>query len=225
MYIAHARDIKQFLEKKFDGLQNIFAENIRLDVEPTGPQISLKYIFRVQPDPTRLEPEATTALGNLSVGDSMILLLEFMIEGLGEGDQPLKILEGDVRYEIAGRMIPAARTRSLIEVPISDDHVPGSPPQEIIHAMSRLTLYRMQEQVRTDLEAGEYEAATRRLRHMATHILAAGEHELGSTILSEAARLENDVRRTRTLKKSIMYGTKSLIPVDSPQPMRGRKDT
>jgi Ca-activated chloride channel family protein len=187
------------------------------------PDISLRYIFRVQPDPTRLEPQVSTALGNLSIVDPMVLLLEFMIGRIDDAEQFLRILEGEIRYEIAGRMIPAARLRLMIELPVTDEHVPETSPPEIIQAMSRLTLYRMQEQVRNELEAGEYEAATRRLRHLATHVLAAGEHELGSTILSEAARLENGARRTRTLRKSIMYGTKSLIPVDISQTIQGRK--
>jgi len=223
MFIAYARDIKQFLEQKFDGLQNIFAENIRLEITSAQSEVSLKYIFRVQPEPTRLEPQASTALGNLSVAEPMVLLLEFLIEPIGEADSIVRVLDGEVRYEIVGRMIPAARARMELELPVTKDHVPETPPQEIIQAMSRLTLYRMQEQVRADLEAGEYEAATRRLRHMATHVLAAGDHELGSTILSEAARLESGAHRTRTLRKSIMYGTKSLFPVNLSQTIPGRK--
>jgi Ca-activated chloride channel family protein len=223
MFIAFARDIKQFLEQKFDGLHQIFAENIRLEMASGRPETSLRYIFRVQPEPTRLEPQESTALGNLSATEPMVLLLEFMIESLAEAGDSVRILEGEVRYEIAGRMIPASRTRLLIELPVSGDHVPETPSPEIIQAMSRLTLYRMQEQVRLDLEAGEYETATRRLRNLATHVLAAGEHELGSTILNEAARLESGAHRTRTLQKSIMYGTKSLFPANLSQTAQRRK--
>jgi Ca-activated chloride channel family protein len=223
MYIAFARDIKQFLEQKFDVLQNVYAENIRLELEGAAPGVSLKYVFRVQPEPTRLEPQPTTALGSLATGESMVLLLELLIEKIGDQDESLTLLDGEIRYEIAGRMIPAARIHTRVELKVNAGGVPETPPPELIQAMSRLTLYRMQEQVRSDLEVGDYEAATRRLRHLATHVLAAGEHELGSTILSEAARLESGIRRTRTLRKSIMYGTKSLIPTDSAPAVQTRK--
>ncbi|HUF38065.1 MAG TPA: VWA domain-containing protein [Anaerolineales bacterium] len=223
MFIAYARDIKQFLEQKFDDLHKIFAENIRLDLDPSSPEVSINYIFRMQPEPTRLEPQQSTTLGNLGASETLVLLLEFMIEPTGMIDEPLRIISGEIRYEIAGRVIPAGRAHLSIDLPIKSETLPEFPPPEIVRAMSRLTLYRMQESARTDLEAGNYEAATRRLRHMATHVLAAGDHELGSTILTEAARLESGAHRTRSLGKAVMYGTKSLLPLVEPQADPDRK--
>ena len=222
-YIAYARDIKRFHEDHFEGLQQIYAENVRLEIGDPAPAASLTYAFRVQPEPTRLEVGPVVSAGNLRVGETMVLLLEFKIAGTDEEIGRIEVLNGQLRAEITGRSVPTTRVPIKIELPVSNEVSPGNPPAELVQAMSRLTLYRMQEQVRADLEAGQFDTATRRLRHMATHVLASGDNELGSTILSEAARLESGARRTRKLEKAIMYGTKALFSSDVSKTLRSEK--
>lgn len=77
--------------------------------------------------------------------------------------------------------------------------------------MSRLTLYRMQEQAKQDLEAGNIEQATRRLRFLATHLLAQGESSLATTVLGEAGRIERNSSLSDEGEKRIKYGTRALL--------------
>jgi Ca-activated chloride channel family protein len=79
-------------------------------------------------------------------------------------------------------------------------------------ALSRLSLYRLQERARKESESGQYEAATRHLRHLATRLEAQGQHELSKTAVLEAQRLEETHIPSRDSEKKIKYGTRALLP-------------
>jgi len=81
--------------------------------------------------------------------------------------------------------------------------------------MSRLTLYRMQEQANKELESGEYHAASSRLKNMATHFFAHGAPDLAKTALKEAKNIQKQNQISDEGQKQIKYGTQALfLPVD-----------
>ena len=88
---------------------------------------------------------------------------------------------------------------------------PQPPPKIILEAISRLTLYRMQEQARKEFDAGEYEEASTRLQNMATHLFSTGEVELAKTVLKEAQNIQNRKKYSKEGQKRIKYGTRALI--------------
>lgn len=211
VYISNPRDIQSFLELKIDGLQQIYGENLLLDAGRLGSGVEIQYAFRVRPGPTRLESGEKIALGYLRLNEPLVLLLEILLSHSSEAGSQLQVLNGSIQCEIPARKVPASRARIAISLPVAQDNRPEAPPQPIIEAMSRLTMYRMQEQTRRDLANGNFDAATNRLRRLATRVLASGDTSLASTILKEAHRLETDSRRTQRLEKAVMYGTKTLI--------------
>ena len=54
------------------------------------------------------------------------------------------------------------------------------PPAEIVEALSHLKLYRLQEQARLEVSAGEFDQASEHLHRLATHLLSQGERGLGA---------------------------------------------
>jgi Ca-activated chloride channel family protein len=82
---------------------------------------------------------------------------------------------------------------------------------QILDALSRLALYRMQEQASDSIKRGDFEAATSRLERLATRLLAMGQGALATQVLNEA----NVVKTTHMLsaegKKTIKYNTRILI--------------
>ena len=56
------------------------------------------------------------------------------------------------------------------------------PPPEIVQALSRLMLYRMQERARKEIEKGNIDTATRHLQNLASNLLSQGERSLAQTI-------------------------------------------
>jgi Ca-activated chloride channel family protein len=81
----------------------------------------------------------------------------------------------------------------------------------MLSALSRLTLYRMQERARAEADAGNYEAASRHLHNLATHLLSQGEQQLAKTALLEAEHLERMHSWTASGNKAIKYDTRALL--------------
>jgi Ca-activated chloride channel family protein len=93
----------------------------------------------------------------------------------------------------------------------SNDVGNEAPPPAIVQAMSRLTLYRMQERARKDVGDGRIPEATRRLQNIATHLLAQGNRELARTVLAEANYLQQHQTFSEDGEKNLKYGTRNLL--------------
>jgi hypothetical protein len=95
--------------------------------------------------------------------------------------------------------------------PVKENHVAEPPSLAITKALSRLTLYRMQDQAQKEVSQGQLAKATRRLEHMATHLLAQGENELAKTVLTEAQNINIKGRFSDEGRIQIKYGTRALL--------------
>lgn len=90
-------------------------------------------------------------------------------------------------------------------------------PETLLQALSRLTLYRMQEKARQEIATGEVSRAARRLQYLATHLLAKGERSLARTVLLEAEHLQRIHQLSGERGKQIKYGTRSLLMLPEPR--------
>ena len=94
---------------------------------------------------------------------------------------------------------------------IKDSPAPEPPPAAIIQAISKLTLYRIQEKARAEVSAGEYDKASNHLQKLATHLLAQGERGLAHTIMLEVDHIEKEKSFSESGEKQIKYGTRALV--------------
>ncbi len=209
-YVADPRDIKRLMELKFKGLNQVFAENTTLSLH-LSPDVEIHYAFRLNPEPAKFSAEMPLNLGNIQSDSGLTIVFEIFVKKIPSHSSMI-LMDGTLRYEIPSRIIPTIRVPISISRPIDNANSPQKPPpQKIVQAMSRLTLYRMQEQAKQDLEAGDIEQATRRLRFLATHLLAQGETSLATTVLGEAGRMERDSSLSDEGEKRIKYGTRALL--------------
>ncbi|NOG49830.1 MAG: hypothetical protein HND48_10625 [Chloroflexi bacterium] len=81
----------------------------------------------------------------------------------------------------------------------------------ILDALSRLALYRMQEQANDAIRRGEVEEATRRLEKLATRLLAIGQQALATHVLHEAHIVKTTHMLSAEGKKTIKYNTRLLV--------------
>jgi len=88
----------------------------------------------------------------------------------------------------------------------------------LVQALSKLTLYRIQEKARAAVKQGEYAKAAQNLQRLATHLLGQGEQALAHTILLEVENIEKNQSFTESGEKQIKYGTRALL-----LPSGGRK--
>lgn len=85
------------------------------------------------------------------------------------------------------------------------------PPAEIVQALSRLMLYRMQERARKEIEQGNTDNATRQLQALAANLLNQGERSLARTIMLEVDSLQQKNTLSNEGSKKIKYGTRALF--------------
>jgi Ca-activated chloride channel family protein len=210
-FIAEPQDIKKLLLEKFNSLAQVYAEEMNLVTEPVdGAQLS--YAFRLQPDPGLIMVDETTLrLGPILQDTSTRVIFEYIIHPTAVKSDLATILEGILNVSIASSefLIPGFRMR--LQRPVLDAADADSPPPEIVQALSRLMLYRMQERARNEIEKGNIEAGTRQLQTLAANLLSQGERSLARTIALEVDRIQKEKGISAEGGKKIKYGTRALF--------------
>jgi Ca-activated chloride channel family protein len=140
--------------------------------------------------------------------------LEFLIDPVRTNISRLILAEGNFRFDIPKYSIQQYRLPLTLMRPVSNSYQMEPPPHTIVEAMSKLTLYRMQEKVRENVAAGEIESAAQSLQNIATHLLSRGETDLAKTAILEVQNIKHQNRLSQEGEKEIKYGTRSLLLSD-----------
>jgi hypothetical protein len=109
-----------------------------------------------------------------------------------------------------------ARLFPKLVLPVVDEIRNDQPPDDIVRALSRLTMYFMQERSREDVKVGSYVKATRRLNYLATRLLAEGEVRLANRVFSESETIQKTHKFSQDGEKELKYGTKQLLALPNP---------
>jgi Ca-activated chloride channel family protein len=210
VYAASPKDIGEFFTLKFDRLSTTFADNVSMQLTK-GTNVDLRYAFRLSPDPGPLSTELEINLGNIPLGPSLTVVLEFAIDSIPPDVDTFTLAEGSIKMDIPTRTIPTTTSRFAFILPVGVDPDMDPPPQALIKAMSSLSLYRLQEQARQELADGEVVKGTTRLKNLATQLLLAGEAELAQTVMLELKQIETGSILSEEAEKRIKYGTRALL--------------
>jgi Ca-activated chloride channel family protein len=214
-YIAQPQDIKRLLLEKFNALAQTYAEDVTLDTTFLE-GVELTYAFRLQPDPSPIAlGEDTLHLGPILQDASTQVMFEYIIHPKAVKSETLIILDGILKVAIASQVMPVPPFRMRLRRPVSDSPEAEPPPPQIVQALSRLMLYRMQERARKDIQKGNIDSATRHLQTLASNLLIQGERSLAQTIFLEVDNLQKQNALTIEGSKKIKYGTRSLINAPS----------
>ena len=210
-YIAQPQDIKRLLLEKFNALAQVFAEDVTLDVTPVE-GMDLTYAFRLQPDPSPVPLEKTLLrMGPILQDTSTRILFEYIIQPKAVKSEKVTFLDANVKVSIASRPLPVPAYRMQLTRAVSDSPEPDSPPPQVVQALSRLMLYRMQERAHKEIEKGHIDTATRQLQTLASNLLTQGERSLAQTIMLEVENLQQKNTLSDEGSKKIKYGTRALF--------------
>ena len=198
------------MEKKFRQLAKVFAENIELKIQPS-PHVDLSYIFRLQPNAAHLPLENPLQLGIILRDQPLSLLLEFTVSPSAVIDDVANLLRGSLKFEIPSQALPSQPMRVRVFREITDVASLEPPSPTLVHALANLNLFRMQETAQEEVAAGKYNEASRRLQHLATHLLSHGERSMAKTVLLEAENLQKQQSFSEEGRKNIKYGTRALL--------------
>jgi Ca-activated chloride channel homolog len=210
-YISKPQDIQRLLMAKFNDLANIVAEDVLLDFTLGGEGIQLNYAFRLQPDAGPLSLESPMHLGPILQDTPLTVLFEFVIKPEASQAEVIPLLNGSLKVAMATQPVPLPPIRLELVREGAAAAGDDTPPLSILRALSRLTLYRLQERAHEEAVDGHYQDATRYLKNLASHLLSQGEHELARTALLEANSLERMQTMNEESGKEIKYGTRALL--------------
>ncbi len=207
VYVAHPQQIRNVLLEQVRRLGTIFAQQLRLNLRLSD-RVRLESVFRATPHFERLPfRQESVSLGMLQSGIPLQVLLELVVAPLTPGRHRL------AQFELLAE-VPAVQRQERLIADLASHVVAGPVPDTaaapIINVLSRLSIFRMQEQVWNALERGEPEKAQQRLEQIATRLLDVGETELAHMALLEAGRVARSGVVSEKGHKTLKYGTRSL---------------
>lgn len=210
IYVSQPGDIQKLLMEKFNRLGQAYAERVTFNFD-IGPGVELLYSFRLAPDAGPLQTTSPIRLGNIPSKSNLSILLEFKVPPITGNISQLSLVDGHLTVYAPLVSKPSSSIQLHLDRPVRDYPEPFAPPPTIVEAMSRLTLYRLHEQVRRDLAEGNFADASIHLQNLATHLLSKGERDLARTVLTEAERLQQSQSFSEEGIKRIKYGTRALL--------------
>ena len=184
-YISNPKDIQRLLVEKFNALISTYADDVILEFQEQE-DVKIKYAFRLQPDGGSIEIEPQMRLGPILRDASLQVLFEFLVNPSALKEDVATLLNGSLKISVTARPTPVPPIRLSLKREVQPDPSPEPPPTRILSALSRLSLYRMQERARVAADAGQFDEAAHQLQYLATHLLSKGEHDLAKTALFES---------------------------------------
>jgi Ca-activated chloride channel family protein len=209
-YISNPKDIQRLLVEKFNALISTYADDVILELQEHE-DVKINYAFRLQPDGSSIAVEPQMHLGPILRDTSLQVLFELVVNPSALKTDILTVLSGSLKASITARPTPVPPIRLNLRREVHSDPSAELPPTRILTALSRLTLYRMQERARDAADAGQFDAAARHLQNLATHLLSKGEHALAKTALFEADNLEKMHAWSASGNKDVKYSTRALL--------------
>ncbi len=210
-HISDPHDIKRILPEKFNALTQTFAEEATLEVRPVE-GVEVSYVFRLQPDPSPIPAAGNKyRLGGILQDMPTRAIFEYIIQPKAVKSEALTFMDGTLKVSMGTQPLPIPPWRIRLTSSVSDTPPAGSPPAEIHQALSRLTLYRMQERARKEIERGNFDTATRQLQMLADNLMSQGERSLAHTVAFELDSLKNQRSLSEEGSKKMKYGTRSLF--------------
>lgn len=210
IYIANPKDLQPFLNNMLAGLEQTFVEQVMLNIHPAE-HVELRYAFRLKPEANIVPLTSSLYLGPIPRLSQLSVLLEFYINALPSLTGQLTLAEVELYLKVPTAEAPPSPLKFKLARPIRESDTREPVPRSILQAMSSLTLYRLQEQAKTDLAAGKSTKARERLQQLASRLSGKGYDDLANTVLIEATRLREGKPLSPDGSKQIKYGTRALL--------------
>ncbi len=216
IFVKNGSDLSRYIVEKMNSFNISYAHKVEFHFE-VGDDVELRYIFRIQPELSPLMGKSPVPVGTIGFGNKTSLILEFKVPPVPKNVSEFELIRGKILMEVPSNPIPYSRYDINLSLPIKDHNLGEKPPTNILQAMSRLTLYRLQERAQTEVKGGNYHQAARHLQYLATHLLSQGDRELARTVLMEAEHIQRTHQFSKEGDKKIKYGTRALLLLPEPE--------
>lgn len=208
-FIEQPKSVVQKLQERITGMGMVYAQNMRLQRDFPD-FVSLEYGYKIVPfaQPLVLDDDVIR-LGNVEGRSRLAFLLEMNIQPQTK-ERRLSIPINLVA-EIPAKQMQQQTFNQHVRVNVLKNAENQIPPEPIVEAVRMLNMYRMNERVWEDVEAGDLEAAAQRMRHLTTRLLEAGEAQLAQQAHFEADRILQAGTMSLDGRKKLKFGTRALV--------------
>jgi Ca-activated chloride channel family protein len=197
------------LQKRVRGLGTVFAQGLTLKPRFTE-GVWMESAFCVSPYLDRLKSEGgVISLGTLQADAPLTAVLEVGVAKRSPGEHRLMQLELTADVQSLGRVGEMLR-RDVSVTFTPEETSPETVEPAILSALTKITVYRMQERAWDSLDDGNVEEASRQLEMIATRLFDLGESRLARAAMLEAGRIAKGGAPTDKGRKELKYGTRSL---------------
>ena len=212
-YIISPESVAEFMEERVRSLASAYAERAQLITAPTA-DIELNSVMRISPNPIALDIDTQPIpLGTIDGTKPTSLLLQFHVLTGNHDSEDFYIGRVDIAAQILGSQQRSERIIQDLSVRVNDTTDENdNPPPELLDALSKLVLFRLQDKANEAIREGDIEEATRKLEALATRLFENGEEELGQTALYEVQRVSRTGMLSEEGAKQLKYGTRGLLP-------------
>jgi Ca-activated chloride channel family protein len=208
-YIADADQIRQHFQRTVQQMQAVALQRASLNLTPAL-GIDVRNIFRVHPLISKLEPgrinERTSNiyLGEVERGYGQTLLVEFIVPARPAGSY--RIAQVEIEYDVPQTNLFAQRTALDVLLTYSHDPAAVPPPSsQVMNLVEKVSAFKLQTRALQDLEQGNVQSATQKLRGALTHLLNQGDTDLARTVEAEITNLEKGRVMTSEGRKTIRF--------------------
>lgn len=211
-YVSSPEAVVSFLQERVRTLATTSVERLQL-LAASSAAVDLASVTRIVPNPMVLDAASQPIpLGAINGGEPGRLMLEFHLKTGAAEPGPFFVGRVDISGEVLGARQRAERVVLDLSVEVQADVPKQEPPAELLDALSRLSLYRLQSRAQDALQKGDVAEATRKLEYLATRLFENGAEELGKAALHEARRVAHTKKLSDEGAKQLKYGTRALWP-------------
>jgi Ca-activated chloride channel family protein len=208
-FIESPTQIIDYLQERIMGLGAVYAQNLRLSLD-FPKSIALQDAFKLAP----FSQPLASGTNELTLGDvENRLPVSFLLE-LTVAPQPMETritIPLNFLVDVPGQQVRERTLKQQFQLLVLSQETSLEPPVALVKAVRMLNIYRMNEKVWDEVEAGQLDVATTRMRRLTTRLLEAGETKLAQQAHAELERLHTMGTLSLEGRKKLKYGTRALV--------------
>jgi Ca-activated chloride channel family protein len=210
-YIASPSQVRTILQQRVRGLGSVFAQGLALDLH-LAEGMQVESLFRISPFLENITvTDNRASLGTLQIDVPLTFVVELSVPQMPPGGHRLLQLELTADIPALGHQGQGQKLQHDVHCTFYATPPPPQPvPPAILSALSKTTIFRMQERAWDALDGGDIKSATRHLEMMATRLFDLGETQLARAAMLESVRISQSGTATARGRKELKYGTRSL---------------
>jgi Ca-activated chloride channel family protein len=209
-FISSTQDLRNYVQKLSESVSITAAENLSFDYQSDEGTVT-NYIYRLSPDVSILPLETPIPMGEIYFNKKSVYLISFTVPPIEANQKSIILAKGKIRYQPSAHTDRKMRLFVNLALTVEGTEPNLNPPQEIVEALSRVSIYQMQEKANADVKNGNFNQAVARLGSISTQLFKLGNTDMALKAMQEADLLKTSGSYSKDGDKQLKYGTRALL--------------